>query len=93
MRGSARTDRFEVITFKASPDLVEAMKGIRNRSEFIRSAILSALDNTCPLCRGTGCLTPKQLEHWDLFSGTHSVEQCEDCHEFRLLCEHEPRAS
>ena len=44
----------DIITFKVDATLLEALRGIENRSEFIRSAILSALDNVCPLCRGTG---------------------------------------
>ena len=43
----------EIITFKADEPLLEAMDGITNRSEFIRAAILSALDSVCPLCKGT----------------------------------------
>ena len=77
----------EVITFKVDESLSEAMSGIRNRSEFIRRAILSALDSTCPLCQGTGILTPSQREHWHEFSEHHHVEQCDSCHEAHLVCD------
>jgi hypothetical protein len=80
----------EIITFKADDDLLELMKGIHNRSEFIRSAILNALDNACPLCRGTGVLSPKQKEHWEAFSRGHAVHECEDCHEMHLICAASP---
>lgn len=76
----------EVITFKIDRDLLEAIKGIPNRSEFIRSAILSALGSICPLCNGTGLLTPKQRDHWKDFSNSHSVERCKDCDELILVC-------
>ena len=76
----------EIITFKADESLLVAMKGIRNRSEFIRSAIMAALDSTCPLCGGTGILTPEQKKHWDTFTVDHSVEECKDCHEVHLVC-------
>ena len=46
--------KLQIITFKAEDALVEAMDDIPNRSEFIRSAILAALDGVCPLCHGTG---------------------------------------
>ncbi|MFW6062228.1 MAG: ribbon-helix-helix domain-containing protein [Planctomycetota bacterium] len=82
----------EVISFKADPDLVEAMKGVPNRSEFIRAAILTALDNACPLCGGTGILTPRQTEHWRQFARTHVLQECDTCHELHLLCEHETAA-
>ena len=84
-----RPDRYEVVTFKAPPDLVDALKGIENRSEFIRAAVLSAIGNTCPLCRGAGILTPKQLEHWTGLAESHAIRECDDCHEMYLHCEHE----
>ena len=77
----------EIITFKVDDDLAHAMAGIPNRSEFIRSAILAALDSTCPLCSGTGILTPRQKKHWKSFSENHSIEECETCHAYHIVCE------
>jgi hypothetical protein len=77
----------EIITFKADEELVAAMRGIENRSEFIRRAILDALDNTCPLCGGAGLLTPQQKRHWEHFSTTHSLSECSECHAVHLTCE------
>jgi len=76
----------EVISFKADEALLRAMRGVSNRSEFIRTAILAALDSTCPLCSGTGTLSPNQMRHWNDLASDHSVEQCEDCQEVRLVC-------
>jgi len=76
----------EVVSFKADATLLDAMRGVANRSEFIRTAILAALDNTCPLCSGTGTLTPNQMRHWNDLATDHSVEECEDCREVRLVC-------
>jgi hypothetical protein len=76
----------QIVTFKAEEALVEAMEDIPNRSEFIRSAILAALNGVCPLCRGTGVLSPHQQRHWADFSRTHSVERCNDCDEGKLVC-------
>jgi hypothetical protein len=76
----------EIITFKADESLLEAMRGIPNRSEFIRTAVLAALDSVCPLCKGTGILTPDQRLHWLTFETDHSVEECGDCHEMHLVC-------
>jgi hypothetical protein len=77
----------EIITFKVDRKLAGAMEGIPNRSEFIRHAILAALENTCPLCRGTGILTPEQRKHWIKFSEHHAVIECDDCHAFHLVCD------
>jgi hypothetical protein len=83
----------EVITFKVDPSLGEALRRIPNRSEFIRGAILSSLENLCPLCEGTGLLSPNQKAHWAALRATHSVQECRDCHEAHLVCKSEPGAS
>jgi hypothetical protein len=76
----------EIITFKADESLLAAMKGVPNRSEFIRNALLTALESVCPLCKGTGILTPNQRQHWDEFSANHALKECDDCQEMRLTC-------
>ena len=79
----------EVITFKVDESLLEAMEHIPNRSEFIRHAVQAALEQTCPLCNGTGVLTPQQHDHWKAFSASHQLKRCEDCREMHLVCERE----
>ena len=78
-----------VITFKADDALLAALRAIPNRSEFIRLAILSALENHCPLCRGSGVLTPNQKKHWQTFARAHPLRECDDCHEIHLVCRQE----
>jgi len=79
----------EIITFKVDKALWSALQGVANRSEFIRNAILAALDSSCPLCCGTGVLSPEQQKHWEEFAKSHSIVECEDCHAVRLVCEEE----
>lgn len=76
----------EIITFKVDESLREALEQVPNRSEFIRSAIQSALEGTCPLCRGTGTLTPQQRKHWEVFARQHLLRTCDDCHAVHLVC-------
>jgi hypothetical protein len=76
----------DVITFKVDDSLREALEQVPNRSEFIRSAIQAALEGTCPLCRGTGTLSPKQRRHWEAFARGHALRTCEDCHAVHLVC-------
>ena len=76
----------EIVTFKVDASLSEAMRGIPNRSEFIRTAILAALDSVCPLCKGTGILTLDQRRHWNSFAAKHSIEECDECHATHLVC-------
>lgn len=83
----------ETITFKVDDTLAEALKQVANRSEFIRSAILHALDNGCPLCQGTGTLTPEQQKHWAGFLSTHTLEKCCQCQAIHLVCEADHRGS
>ena len=83
--------RQEIVTFKADRSLVEALAGISNRSEFIRSAVFAALENICPMCKGRGLLTPNQRTHWEAFAADHGLAECDDCHEFHLVCKSEPR--
>ncbi len=78
----------EVITFKVDRDLMKLMKGIRNRSEFIRAAILESLDNVCTFCRCSGVLTPHRKKHWNELNKHHNKKECKDCHEDVLVCSH-----
>ena len=82
----------EIITFKADASLLEALQGVENRSSFIRAAVLAALDSTCPLCKGSGILTPNQRKHWQEFSDKHSIRECDDCNELHLVCDDRTRA-
>lgn len=76
-----------VVTFKADASLVEALKAVQNRSNFIRTAILTALESHCPLCGGDGVLTSNQKRHWDRFVQHHPLEECSDCHEVHITCQ------
>ncbi|MBW7998277.1 MAG: CopG family transcriptional regulator [Candidatus Glassbacteria bacterium] len=78
----------EIVTFKVDSSLLEVLKDLPNRSEFIRRSILGALDNVCPLCQGSGVLSPNQKKHWDKFSADHELTECDSCHEIHLICAH-----
>ncbi len=78
----------EVLTFKAEKDLVKLLKGLPNRSEFIRAAILQAVDHLCPFCRGAGILTPHRKKHWQELVKHHKLKECEGCDDQVLVCSH-----
>lgn len=69
----------ETITFKVDSDLANTLAHLPNRSEFIRKAILNAIENTCPLCQGTGHLSEHQKAHWEHMAHQHHLEHCETC--------------
>ncbi|MBD3335293.1 MAG: CopG family transcriptional regulator [Candidatus Eisenbacteria bacterium] len=77
----------EIITFKADQSLADALRRIPNRSEFIREALLRAMDSVCPLCHGTGSLTVNQKRHWNRFASEHSTIQCDRCQATYLVCQ------
>jgi hypothetical protein len=85
MPASRGKDR--IITFKADHSLMDALRAVRNRSEFIRDALLAALQSACPLCGGSGILTPNQRTHWDAFARDHHLRRCHDCDEYHLACD------
>jgi len=78
----------EIVTFKVDSSLLDVLRELPNRSEFIRRAILSSLENTCPLCQGSGVLNPNQRKHWDTFRADHELSECHECHEIHLVCSH-----
>ena len=86
---SMSSHKDEVITFKVDAALSEALKGIANRSEFIRQAVLQALKHECPLCHGTGTLTANQMRHWNEFSRSHTLQVCDVCGETHIECNDE----
>jgi hypothetical protein len=86
-------EKVDIITFKVPESLREAMKGIPNRSEFIRAAVVAALDSVCPFCKGTGVIMPSQRPHWDQFAAQHHFEECETCNAVHVVCHRSPRES
>ena len=81
----------EVISFKVDAALAEHLKLVPNRSDFIRKAILLALDHECPLCQGSGILSADGMNHWRSFSAHHHLHQCDDCHDNYLTCDALPQ--
>lgn len=80
-----------VVTFKAEEELLAALEKLPNKSEFIRSAILNALEETCPLCGGAGFLNEKQRKHWKSFAREHTLRRCGRCDSLSIECrDHEP---
>lgn len=86
VEGKMRNKKPETITFKADETLAKALDNVPNKSEFIRTAILNALENSCPLCQGTGIMTSEQRAHWAKFLNTHSLHKCDACKAVHLVC-------
>jgi hypothetical protein len=84
-------EKQEIITLKVPESLKQAMQAVPNRSEFIRNAILAALDHLCPLCGGSGMILPNQKKHWEHFSQHHQLKKCEHCNAVHLVCAKQER--
>jgi hypothetical protein len=83
---SSKKLKDEVITFKVDPNLAKFLRQIPNKSQFIRSAILSSIDHMCPVCQGSGILSPDQKRHWLEFSEHHAMEECNKCGSVYPVC-------
>lgn len=77
-----------VVTFKVDEEMSLALERIPNKSEFIREAVLAALDESCPFCGGTGMLNPHQRKHWANFLKEHRLEHCKECNGIKIHCKH-----
>lgn len=75
-----------VITFKAEDELLSALENVPNKSQFIRAAVLNALESTCPLCGGAGFLNERQLKHWKSFAREHTLHRCSRCDGLAIEC-------
>ncbi len=80
----SKSNEIEVVTFKLDKSTTRLMKGIENRSEFIRNAILAALDKICPFCKGTGVLNSHRKKHWNKLAHQHKSQICHECKEIVL---------
>ncbi len=77
----------EIVTFKMDKALKQRMRGVSNRSAFIRTAILHALDEACPFCKGSGVLTAHKKKHLQDFLKNHIMTECRTCGETIFRCQ------
>lgn len=82
--------KHDIVSFKVDHELMELLRQVPNRSEFIRSAILVALDSACPLCNGTGILETQRRRIWERLAQTHPQAECQRCHERIFTCDGKP---
>ncbi len=76
-----------IFTFKTDENMAESLNEIPNKSEFIRRAVQTALEQKCPLCSGPGTLTKQQQTHMEHFLTFHSLEKCGECEAVHFVCQ------
>jgi hypothetical protein len=79
-----------VVSFKADRELLRLLKGVRNRSAFIRDAVIAALGEHCPLCLGSGTVSSEERQRWVEFAAHHPVAECSRCHQHVFTCHRRP---
>ena len=76
----SRTAKSELVAVKIDAETAALLDALPNKSEFVRSAIRARLEETCPLCVGTG-VRPKA--HVERPGGRHlhvlPRARCGDC--------------
>lgn len=77
----------KIVTFKVDEEIFNLLNKVPNKSEFIRASILRSLDNSCPLCNGSGVLNTCQKDHWYTFTKDHHLAECSDCSSVYLTCD------
>jgi hypothetical protein len=87
-----KKSRERIFTFKTDEQLAGQLDRIANKSEFIRKAILAALEHDCPLCHGAGQLSAEQRKHWNHFLTLHTLEKCDECNAVHFVCNADGRA-
>ena len=79
----------KTVTFKVDEELYQQLENIPNKSQFIRTALSSAIENFCPLCNGSGVMSHHQLKEWKKFIDDHSLVPCSSgFKEYHLVCNH-----
>lgn len=63
---SAGAEPKERMTFRLPAELAQALRRLPNQTAFVERAVRESLGQVCPLCRGTGTMSPGTLSVSDL---------------------------
>jgi hypothetical protein len=74
-----------MVAIKVPEDLAEFLDRLPNKSEFIRSAILSQLQMTCPLCDGSGTMPTGLAGHFKPILKRHGSRKCGRCERSEVI--------
>ena len=68
-----------VVAFKVEKDLADLLNKLRNKSDFIRKAIVAQLGMACPLCQGMGVVPRGVHDHFAPLLQKLNHRACEGC--------------
>jgi hypothetical protein len=69
----------KIVAFKVEEDLAEFLGKLKNKSEFIRKAILAQFSMTCPLCSGSGVVPRGVHDHYKPVIQKENKHPCDRC--------------
>jgi hypothetical protein len=73
-RGSSR-----VFAFRADPEMVKLLSAMPNASDFIRKAISRSIEEPCPVCVGSGLVSPGFRDQLERLGGHFLLRRCSCC--------------
>jgi hypothetical protein len=76
---SAKPQKKKIVAFKVEEDLAEFLGKLKNKSEFIRRAILAQFSMACPLCTGTGVVPRGVHDHYKPVIQKENKHPCDRC--------------
>lgn len=74
-----KTQKTKIVAFKVEEDLAAFLDKLKNKSEFIRKAILAQFSMECPLCSGTGVVPRGIHDHYKPVIATQNKHPCSRC--------------
>jgi hypothetical protein len=69
----------KIVAFKVEEDLAEFLDKLKNKSEFIRRAILAQFSMACPLCSGSGVVPRGLHDHYKPIIQQQNKHPCDRC--------------
>ena len=74
-----KTQKKTIVAFKVEEDLAEFLGKLKNKSEFIRQAILAQFSMACPLCSGSGVVPRGLHDHYKPVIHRENKHPCDRC--------------
>ena len=80
-----KTQKTKIVAFKVEEDLAEFLGKLKNKSDFIRRAILAQFSMECPLCTGSGVVPRGLHDHYKPIIAKENNHPCSKCKAMQSL--------